>query len=198
MTFPTTPEMNERTVPPIGEETSDGRVSRFGVDGTGVATDEYNTALAFDEEARLPLHPRTTRIVVGLDGSKASITALRKAMTLANGSHSAVQGVVAWQSPNGYGGYNFSDWSPEADALRIMDDTMKEAFDGQAPDWFTPMVRQGNPAEILIKQSRGAEMLVVGSRGHGGFAGLLLGSVSTACAEHAHCPVLVMHDDDPA
>ena len=46
---------------------------------------------------------------------------------------------------------------------------------------------------MLIDESISAEMLVLGSRGHGGFAGLLLGSVSSACAEHAHCPVLVVH-----
>ncbi|RFA07645.1 hypothetical protein B7R21_15855 [Subtercola boreus] len=192
MTFPTAPETHDRTVPPTGEEEPDGRVSRFGVDGTGVTTDEYNTAVAFDKQANLV---RTTRIVVGLDGSPSSLAALRKAVTLANGSHSAVQGVVAWQIPNGYGGYNFTDWSPETDALQIMTRTVKDVFEGTAPEWFTPTVRQGNAAAVLIELSKGAEMLVVGSRGHGGFAGLLLGSVSTACAGHAHCPVLVMHDD---
>jgi nucleotide-binding universal stress UspA family protein len=47
---------------------------------------------------------------------------------------------------------------------------------------------------MLLDVSTGAQMLVVGSHGHGGFAGLLLGSVSAACAEHARCPVLVVHD----
>ena len=56
-------------------------------------------------------------------------------------------------------------------------------------------VLEGNAARILLDQSVGAFMLVVGSRGHGGFTGLLLGSVSASVAEHAHCPVLVVHGD---
>ncbi|CCW11694.1 universal stress protein family [Rhodococcus aetherivorans] len=59
------------------------------------------------------------------------------------------------------------------------------------------LVRRGGAARVLLDESRDAQFLVVGSRGHGGFSGLLLGSVSAACAEHAHCPVLVIHGDTP-
>lgn len=55
---------------------------------------------------------------------------------------------------------------------------------------------RGGAAKVLLNQSAGAQMLVVGSRGHGGFIGLLLGSVSAACAEHARCPVLIVHGND--
>ncbi len=55
------------------------------------------------------------------------------------------------------------------------------------------IAQEGNPAKVLIDRSTGAQMLVVGSRGHGGFAGLLLGSVSSKCPEHAHCRVLIVH-----
>ena len=52
---------------------------------------------------------------------------------------------------------------------------------------------QGHPRSTLIEESKSADMLVLGRRGHGGFGGLLLGSVSSACVAHAHCPVLVVH-----
>ena len=55
----------------------------------------------------------------------------------------------------------------------------------------TSRVVQGHPAQILVEASKGADLLVVGSRGHGEFVGMLIGSVSEYCATNAHCPVLV-------
>jgi nucleotide-binding universal stress UspA family protein len=54
-------------------------------------------------------------------------------------------------------------------------------------------VSEGAPATVLVDESRQADLLVVGSRGHGGFAGLLLGSVSQQCSHHAACPVVIVH-----
>ncbi len=52
---------------------------------------------------------------------------------------------------------------------------------------------QGSPARALVKAAEGADLLVVGSRGHGGFTGLLLGSVGQQCSHHATCPVVIVH-----
>jgi nucleotide-binding universal stress UspA family protein len=61
------------------------------------------------------------------------------------------------------------------------------------PDAVEEEAVQDHPAQRLIEAAKEAELLVVGSRGHGGFAGLLLGSVSHACAQHAGCPVVIIH-----
>lgn len=71
-------------------------------------------------------------------------------------------------------------------------------FGSEAPPWYSSAIRTGSAARQLIAESEGAEMLIVGSRGLGGFTGLLLGSVSRSCAEHADCPVLVLHGTEAA
>jgi nucleotide-binding universal stress UspA family protein len=89
------------------------------------------------------------------------------------------------------------DWNPGSDAERSAIATVNEVFGEHRPPGLQITVREGNPAQILLEVSNDASMLVVGSRGHGGFAGLLLGSVSTACVAHATCPVLVLHGTTP-
>jgi nucleotide-binding universal stress UspA family protein len=82
-------------------------------------------------------------------------------------------------------------WRPEREANAAARETIGEVYgDSHA---LSLRVMPGPTAPILIEASRTAAMLVVGSRGHGGFTGLLLGSVSAACAERAQCPVLVVH-----
>lgn len=134
---------------------------------------------------------RRQRIVVGVDGSKASIEALRWASRLA-GSDTEIDAVTAWEFPLAYGAAApVGDWSPEADANEILASALTEAFGDAKPPHLRSIVERGHPATVLLDASRDAEVLVVGSRGHGGFVGLLLGSVSTYCTEHAQCPVLV-------
>jgi nucleotide-binding universal stress UspA family protein len=87
------------------------------------------------------------------------------------------------------------DWDPAGDMRKVLDETVRAVFGDQPSAGFQRQVREGGAAMVLIEASQGATMLVVGSRGHGGFAGLLLGSVSANIAEHAPCPVLVIHGD---
>lgn len=138
---------------------------------------------------------QTTRpIVVGVDGSSSSIAALKKAAELAESTDAAIVAVTAWQFPITYDAtLPPSVWSPESDAHETLRTALDVAFDGAPPPRLTSRVVAGPAAGVLVKASEGASMLIVGSRGRGGFVGLLLGSVSTACAQHAHCPVLIMH-----
>lgn len=142
-------------------------------------------------------------IIVGVDGSPSSIAALRRAAEIGAALGIPLRAITTWEYPAMFDTYYpIDDWSPEGDAEKVLADSVAEAFPASPPSRFTQSVMQGPAARVLIEQSERASMLVLGSRGHGGFAGLLLGSVSTACAAHAHCPVLVMHSPkiaaDPA
>ncbi|MEO7194409.1 MAG: universal stress protein [Pseudonocardiaceae bacterium] len=143
------------------------------------------------------------RIVVGVDGSEPSKHALAWARFLAQATGSGIVVVAAWQAFTGYGWMGVglapmpADWNPADDAEKALVATVDDVFGGHRPPGLEIMVREGNPAQTLLKQSEGARMLLVGNRGHGGFSGLLLGSVSAACIAHATCPVLVLHGTTP-
>lgn len=130
-------------------------------------------------------------IIVGVDGSESSIDALREAAVLAKALGLPVEAVTTWEYPLEY--TPLPVWSPEKDAKSVQSLAINKAFLDAPPEDLIMTTAPGSAARTLIELSKNARMLVLGSRGHGGFVGLLLGSVSAACAEHAHCPVLVVH-----
>ena len=140
------------------------------------------------------------RVIVGVDGSASSITALRYAARIAAAFDAPLEAVTTWAFPRLADAYIVAHWSPEEDARAVLDAAVEQAFGSQPPAGMVGTVLPGPPARTLVDLSGSAGMLVLGSRGRGGFAGLLLGSVSTACAAHAHCPVLIVHGEgaDPA
>ena len=136
------------------------------------------------------------RIVVGVDGSPSSMEALRWAIRQAKLTGAEVEAVTAWSYPSGYGWAPFSEGAVdfEGDAGKILVEALAEVS-GIAPDVVVePLVVHGHAADVLVRAAEGADLLVVGCRGHGGFAGMLLGSVSLDCVQHARCPVLVLRD----
>ncbi|GAB6899620.1 universal stress protein [Kineosporia succinea] len=138
----------------------------------------------------------THRIVVGVDGSIQSRQALRWASQLAAATGDTLRAVTAWEFPATYGWAACpADWNPERDAARVLAETVTDALGDRPPVTVEQVVREGNAAKTLIDESRFATLVVVGSRGHGGVAGVLLGSVSAKVAEYASCPALVVHGE---
>jgi nucleotide-binding universal stress UspA family protein len=134
------------------------------------------------------------RIVVGVDGSEPSRLALQWAAFLAAPLGATVDAVGAWQLPVTYG-WAAPQWDPRAEMTTLLNGSVHAVFGDRPPVPIQANAREGGAARVLIEASQGAHMLVVGSRGHGGFVGLLIGSVSASVAEHAACPVLVVHGD---
>jgi nucleotide-binding universal stress UspA family protein len=139
------------------------------------------------------------RIVVGVDGSDTSKTALRWAIRQAKATGSTVDAVIAWHYPSTYGWAAFGDgFDFGGDAQKLLATTISEVCGRDQDVPVRSLVVEGPPAEVLLRAASGADLLVVGSRGHGGFASMMLGSVSLHCVSHAHCPVLVLRDGHPA
>jgi nucleotide-binding universal stress UspA family protein len=141
------------------------------------------------------------RIVVGVDGSEGSKNALRWAARIAAATGATIDAVATWELTSLYGWSALSAvpalYSPQPEIEKSLNETVDEVFGADRPAGIRVQVLEGPAARTLLVAAEGAQMLVVGSRGHGGFAGLLLGSVSAKVAEHARCPVLVVHGTEP-
>ena len=135
------------------------------------------------------------RIVVGVDGSDESKCALRWAAYLATVAGASIDVVIAWDYPPSYGTAAAPDWSPRQDAEQILAEALNDVFGSHRPKQLQTVVCEGNATRMLLDIGAGATMLIVGSRGRGGFVGLLLGSVSAAVAEQSTCPVVVVHGE---
>ena len=150
--------------------------------------------VAADETAQQPEPIDSARIVVGVDGSESSREALRWAARLATSIGVPIAAVIAWQVPTSYGyAYMPDGWRPDADAEKVLNETVDGVFGTDRPAGLELLIREGNATSVLLDEAEHAQMLVVGSRGHGGFVGLMLGSVSASLAERASIPVLVVH-----
>jgi nucleotide-binding universal stress UspA family protein len=140
------------------------------------------------------------RIVVGVDGSPSARQALRWAVRQAELTGGTVDAVIAWQYPAAIGGFGFapSAMIDGADYAEISAKTLADDVASTVSPDSSVSIRQlvvaDNAARALLDAADGADLLVVGSRGHGGFAGALLGSVSQHCVHHAPCPVIVIRD----
>ncbi|HET6949341.1 MAG TPA: universal stress protein [Acidimicrobiales bacterium] len=142
------------------------------------------------------------RVVVGVDGSEASATALRWALAEGAARGAVVEAVHSWEMPVVYGpvagSFPFDTTALEQGAHELVDKMVDDAEAAVAtPVEVERTVVPGGPASSLLDAAKGADLVVVGRRGLGGFGRLLLGSVSDHVARHAPCPVVVMPCEEP-
>lgn len=135
-------------------------------------------------------------VVVGVDGSESSIAALRWAARQAELTGAELKAVMSWDLPTAaYWVPLPNDLDLESSARKTLADQIEETLGPDPRVPVTQVVTQGHPAPVLIGEANHADLLVLGSRGHGEFTGMLLGSVSEHCVTHAHCPVVVIKGD---
>jgi nucleotide-binding universal stress UspA family protein len=138
-------------------------------------------------------------IVVGVDGSPNSHRALEWAAQEAAVRQVPLTVLTVHVVPATIWGHNPERYPQDADLeqkaqakVQELADQTIAALTGAKPESVTVRSISGTPAEELINASSGADLVVVGSRGHGGFAELLMGSVSSQVTHHAHCPVVIV------
>ncbi len=141
--------------------------------------------------------PGRGRIVVGVDGSPAAAAALSWAIDEAHLRHVGLYVLHAFPAMMSIVGTRAHEYYPqvEMEAKASLEEALASAPPMDGLDVERTLI-PGNPSEQLVMASRGATMLVVGSRGRGSFAGMLLGSVSMHCVTQAHCPVVVIREAD--
>jgi nucleotide-binding universal stress UspA family protein len=133
------------------------------------------------------------RIVVGVDGSEAAHAALEWAVDEARRRNAIVEVIHSWHQPfvTGYAYLGEMDLGP---FVTEAEDTLDKAIAAVDTTGVTVerKVMAGGASQVLVEQAKGASLLVVGSRGRGGFSGLMLGSVSQQAAHHAPCPLVII------
>ena len=133
----------------------------------------------------------TAPVVVGVDGSDASHVALAWAAEYARRFELPLEAVIAWDF-GPYYGYPVPDFDEELRtwATDSIAESIRTVLGEDAQ--VTQRVVRGQSAPVLLEAAKDASLLVVGTRGRGAFAGMLLGSVSQHCVSHAACPVVVI------
>lgn len=141
--------------------------------------------------------PSSHRIVVGIDGSDSSARALEWAIHQAELTNASVLAMAVWHWPPalGWGIPLAPPYIPSEDAEAALEKELAPVRSKYTDVTIESRVVEGHPAPALVEASQGADLLVVGSRGHGEFAGMLLGSVSEHCVSNAQCPVLVLREE---
>ncbi len=136
------------------------------------------------------------RIVVGVDGSGASRDALRWAARQAQLTGASLEAVISWEiaATTYYPAPLPSGYDPASNAKNALNETLHSVLGEPDGLDIIPAVIQGPAASTLLQEANDADLLVVGSRGHGPLVGMLLGSVSEQCMTHATCPVVVVHE----
>jgi len=137
-------------------------------------------------------------VVVGVDGSGESVAALRWAADYAKAAGATVQALIAWHYPDVAGGAPPGHapaqvrHETEEHIQATLDQAVRQVYPDPAAAGVQTRIAYGHPSQELVEASKEASLLVVGSRGHGAFAGMLLGSVSMHCVTGAFCPVTVV------
>lgn len=130
-------------------------------------------------------------VVVGVDGSPGSQSAVRWAAQQATLTGATLRAVSSWRWPN------YITRVPPGidlakDTRRILDEVLEQALSGSEDVTVTRHVVEGPPGPVLVAESHDASLLVVGAQGRAAFTGMLLGSVAEHCVRHGSCPVVVV------
>jgi nucleotide-binding universal stress UspA family protein len=137
----------------------------------------------------------TYKVVVGVDGSPHSAAAMRWALSEAAEHDGQVMAVLAWQMPfvSIPGAYDRAELEQTYKSYLLQ--TISEVAPAPPVPLFS-VVAEGEPVDALIEAAKDADLLVLGIKGHSRYAGLMLGSVSAACAANAPCPVVLLRRDE--